>query len=75
MCGMICGMATTLQDTTAPDDRVTGAGCSRSGMRLVSAYVQLHPKPFMVSLAGALLFAVSSLLLTDALAKATNNVL
>ena len=44
-------------------------------MRLVWAYVRLHPKPFMVSLAGALVFAVSSLLLTDALAKATNNVL
>ena len=44
-------------------------------MRLVWAYVKLHPKPFAVSLAGALLFAVASVALTAALANATNNVL
>jgi ABC-type multidrug transport system fused ATPase/permease subunit len=45
------------------------------GMRLVWAYIKLHPKPFAVSLAGALLFAVASVALTAALASATNNVL
>ena len=75
MRGMICGMATTLQDTNAPTIGPHRGGLFASGMRLVWAYVRLHPKPFMVSLAGALVFAVSSLLLTDALAKATNNVL
>ncbi len=72
---MICGMATTLQDTNAPTTGPHKGGLFASGMRLVWAYVRLHPKPFIVSLAGALVFAVSSLLLTDALAKATNNVL
>jgi ATP-binding cassette, subfamily B, bacterial len=75
MRGMICGMATTLQDTNAPTTGPHKGGLFASGMRLVWAYVRLHPKPFIVSLAGALVFAVSSLLLTDALAKATNNVL
>ncbi|MFL5791085.1 MAG: ABC transporter transmembrane domain-containing protein, partial [Actinomycetota bacterium] len=68
-------MATTLQDTNAPATGPHKGGLFASGMRLVWAYVRLHPKPFMISLAGALVFAVSSLLLTDALAKATNNVL
>ncbi len=45
------------------------------GMRLVWAYIKLHPKPFAISLAGALLFAVASVALTAALASATNNVL
>jgi ABC-type multidrug transport system fused ATPase/permease subunit len=68
-------MATTLQDTNAPLTNPHRGGLFASGMRLVWAYVRLHPKPFVVSLAGALVFAVSSLLLTDALARATNNVL
>jgi ABC-type multidrug transport system fused ATPase/permease subunit len=44
-------------------------------MKLVRTYVKLHPKPFWVSVAGALLFAVASLELTIAIANATNNVL
>jgi len=68
-------MATTLQDTNAPTSEAHKGGLFASGMRLVWAYVRLHPKPFIVSLGGALVFAVSSLLLTDALAKATNTVL
>jgi ATP-binding cassette, subfamily B, bacterial len=45
------------------------------GMRLVWTYIKLHPKPFAVSLGGALLFAAASVALTAALADATNNVL
>jgi ABC-type multidrug transport system fused ATPase/permease subunit len=44
-------------------------------MSLVVAYVRLHPRPFLASVGGALLFAVSSLLLTEALGRATDEVL
>jgi ABC-type multidrug transport system fused ATPase/permease subunit len=44
-------------------------------MALVVSYVRLHPRPFLASLGGALLFAVSSLLLTQALGTATDEVL
>jgi ABC-type multidrug transport system fused ATPase/permease subunit len=44
-------------------------------MSLVVSYVKLHPKPFLASLGGAILFAVSSLLLTEALGRATDEVL
>ncbi len=50
-------------------------GLFMRGMRLVVAYIRLHPKPFWVSVAGALLFAVASLLLTIALGKATDEVI
>jgi ATP-binding cassette, subfamily B, bacterial len=72
---MICGMAATLQDTNAPKIEGRQGSLFMAGMRLVWAYIKLHPKPFIVSLAGAMVFAVSSILLTDALASATNNVL
>jgi ATP-binding cassette subfamily B protein len=45
------------------------------GMGLVASYVRLHPRPFLVSLAGAVLFAVSSVALTTALGNATDEVL
>ncbi len=50
-------------------------GLFARGMSLVWAYVKLHPRPFMASVAGAALFAVSSLLLTQALGRATDHVL
>src|SRR5436305_15336918 len=75
MRGMICGMATTMQDTNAPSTEERQGSLFMAGMRLVWSYIKLHPKPFIVSLAGAMAFAVSSILLTDALARATNTVL
>ena len=50
-------------------------GLFAKGMRLVWAYIKLHPRPFLASVAGAALFAVSSLLLTVALGRATDDVL
>ena len=47
----------------------------RRGMRLVASYVRMHPKPFAASLVGAVLFAFASLWLTEALARATDDVL
>lgn len=50
-------------------------GLFARGMRLVWGYIKLHPRPFIASVAGATLFAVSSLLLTVALGRATDEVL
>ena len=53
-------MATALQDTPTTEEIASSRGLFASGMRLVIAYIKLHPKPFFASLAGAILFAVSS---------------
>ncbi|HET6712260.1 MAG TPA: ABC transporter ATP-binding protein [Actinomycetota bacterium] len=47
----------------------------RRGVRLVMSYVRMHPKPFAAAVAGAVLFAFASLWLTEALARATDEVL
>ena len=47
----------------------------RRGMRLVVTYVRMHPKPFAASVVGSVLFAFASLWLTEALARATDEVL
>src|SRR5438093_1661240 len=71
MRGIIGGMASVAQTRTS---RGQGSLFAR-GMRLVVAYVRMHPKPFFVSVAGSLLFAVSSVALTAALGRATDQVL
>jgi ABC-type multidrug transport system fused ATPase/permease subunit len=68
--GIIGGMAVVTQSPVAPQRALF-----RRGMRLVKAYVRMHPKPFFISVAGSFLFAVSSILLTTALGKATDQVL
>ena len=47
----------------------------RRGMQLVASYVRMHPKPFAAAVAGAVLFAFASLWLTEALGRATDQVL
>jgi ATP-binding cassette subfamily B protein len=71
MRGIIGGMASVAQTTTSGEHR----GLFARGMRLVVAYVRMHPKPFFISVAGSLLFAVSSVALTSALGRATDQVL
>jgi ABC-type multidrug transport system fused ATPase/permease subunit len=44
-------------------------------MQLVASYIRLHPRPFLASLAGAVTFAIASVLLTNALGRATDEVL
>ena len=58
--------------TTAP---TVDRAIFRRGMRLVASYVRMHPKPFSASVAGAVLFAFASLWLTEALGRATDEVL
>ena len=64
-------MASVTQETRGGE----GRGLFVRGMRLVVAYVRMHPRPFLVSVAGSLVFAVSSVLLTTALGRATDQVL
>jgi len=47
----------------------------RRGMQLVASYVRMHPKPFAAAVTGAVLFAFASLWLTEALGRATDQVL
>src|SRR5438105_6126894 len=71
MRGIIGGVASVTQETRGGD----GRGLFTRGMRLVVAYVRMHPRPFLVSVAGSLVFAVSSVLLTTALGRVTDKVL
>jgi len=45
------------------------------GLRLIVSYVRMHPWPFLISVAGAVLFAFASIALTTALGRATDEVL
>ncbi len=45
------------------------------GLRLIISYVRMHPRPFLASVAGAMLFAFASIALTTALGRATDEVL
>jgi ATP-binding cassette subfamily B protein len=56
-------------------ERAEGHCLFRRGMALVVAYVRLHPRPFLASVGGAIVFAISSILLTEALGRATDEVL
>jgi ABC-type multidrug transport system fused ATPase/permease subunit len=47
----------------------------RRGLRLIESYIRMHPGPFMVSVAGAVLFAFASIGLTTALGRATDEVI
>jgi len=62
-------------ETSPAAPRPPGRGLFLRGMALVVSYVRLHPKPFLASVAGALLFAVASIALTTALGRATDEVL
>jgi ABC-type multidrug transport system fused ATPase/permease subunit len=63
-----------MQATTTTTPTVDRA-IFRRGMQLVMSYVRMHPKPFSAAVAGAVLFAFASLWLTEALARATDDVL
>lgn len=45
------------------------------GIRLVASYIRMHPRPFLASVTGALIYALSSIALTTALGRATDRVL
>jgi ATP-binding cassette subfamily B protein len=45
------------------------------GLRLVTSYVRTHPAPFLVAVAGSLVYALASIGLTVALGRVTDDVL
>ena len=55
----------------APPER----GLFSRGVRLIASYVRAHPKPFLISVGGAFLFAVASIGLTVVLGVVTNKIL
>nr|AIA14055.1 ABC transporter transmembrane region [uncultured bacterium] len=64
-----------LATPTSNVDAQPPRGLFMRGADLVVSYVRMHPLPFAVSVAGSLVFAVASILLTQALARATDEVL
>jgi ATP-binding cassette subfamily B protein len=61
----------TRVETQVPHER----GLFVRGMRLVGSYVRAHPRPFLISVAGAFLFALASIGLTAVLGRVTDQVL
>ncbi|HET9724825.1 MAG TPA: ABC transporter ATP-binding protein [Actinomycetota bacterium] len=50
-------------------------GLFARGVRLVASYIRAHPKPFVISVLGAALFAAASIAVTAALGRVTDEVL
>ena len=59
----------------APSSEAQPEGLFGRGLRLIVSYVRMHPGPFLISVAGAVLFAFASIALTTALGRATDEVL
>jgi ATP-binding cassette subfamily B protein len=70
-------MAVSTQTTVAPaaSPDVSPGDLFGRGLRLIVSYVRMHPGPFSVSVAGAVLFAFASIALTTALGRVTDEVL
>src|SRR5438132_5778475 len=60
---------------TANPEVLPSKGLFRRGMRLVSSYIRLHPGPFLVSVAGAAVFAIASIALTSTIAHVSDTLL
>ncbi|MGH2640273.1 MAG: ABC transporter ATP-binding protein [Actinomycetota bacterium] len=60
----------TEEPAEAPPEGLFGRG-----LRLITSYVRMHPGPFLVAVAGSVLFAFASIALTTALGRATDEVL
>ena len=67
-------MSVVTQTDAAPGAR-EDRGLFRRGGQLIQAYIRMHPKPFAAAVTGSMLFAVASIALTTALARATDQVL
>ena len=66
-------MAVSAQTGTFEEE--ASEGLFGRGVRLIASYVRMHPRPFLVAVSGAILFAVGSIALTTALGRATDEVL
>jgi ATP-binding cassette, subfamily B, bacterial len=74
-------MAVSAQTTSAqeanegPPAEAPPEGLFGRGLRLIWSYVRMHPGPFLISVAGSVLFAFASIALTTTLGRATDEVL
>jgi ABC-type multidrug transport system fused ATPase/permease subunit len=68
-------MAVDTQSSTQAAAQAAPQGLFGRGLRLIVSYVRMHPGPFLISVAGAVLFAFASIALTTALGRATDEVL
>jgi ABC-type multidrug transport system fused ATPase/permease subunit len=68
--GSMAKDATRPSSAAAPPEGLFGRG-----LRLIVSYVRMHPGPFLVSVAGAVLFAFASIVLTTAIGRSTDEVL
>ena len=67
-------MSTVVESPPSVETPTPSRGLFLRGMALVVTYVRLHPGPFAMSVAGSLLFAVSSIALTTTLGRAVDEV-
>jgi ATP-binding cassette, subfamily B, bacterial len=56
-------------------DQVPERGLFGRGLRLIASYIRIHPRPFLISVSGAFVFAVASIAITIALGRITDQVL
>ena len=57
------------------EEAIETRGLFGRGMRLVWSYIRVHPKPFLLSVSGAFVFAVSSVAVTIVLGRVTDQIL
>jgi ABC-type multidrug transport system fused ATPase/permease subunit len=62
-------------ELTGPDATIEERPIFRRGMRLVLAHIRTNPRPFWISVVGAFVFAIGSVLATVALGRVTDEVL
>lgn len=62
-------------EVASADRTAAPRGLFTQGMRLVVSYIRMHPRPFLASVTGALLFAFSSIALTTALGRVTDEII
>jgi len=68
-------MAVSAQSSSLEVAKAAPEGLFGRGLRLIVLYIRMHPRPFLISVAGAVLFAFGSIALTTALGRATDDVL
>ena len=73
----VSAQTTSTHETSVAEapPEVTPEGLFGRGLRLILSYIRMHPGPFSVSVAGAVLFAFASIGLTTALGRTTDEVL
>ena len=71
----VSAQTSTQEVAEAPPEDVAPGELFGRGLRLIWSYIRMHPGPFSVSVAGAVLFAFASIGLTTALGRATDEVL